>query len=118
MPQALIRAPAGMGADHGLLSILAIISLIAPVGVPILRQTWSRWLYAAPLGITALVFVTLFIEVQKAVARAEDIGGALGGSGGRVMAHQYGPSFTPAVGAYIVLICAIYLATRVFAKES
>ncbi len=103
-----------MTIDHGLLSLLAILCLFAPAAVPFLKQAWARWLNAAPAGFLLLACLAVGSQVQSAASAAGRMGEELGGTAGREMVGQFGPTYSLAVGAYLALICAIYLVTRAF----
>jgi hypothetical protein len=107
----------GMTSDHGLLSLVAVVCLLAPIGVFFMKQAWARWLYGAPMAFFLLASVTILLEFQKVISATENMGDALGGSAGRAMARQAGPSVSPSIGAFLVLLSAIYLLTRIFARQ-
>ncbi len=100
--------------DHGFLSLLAMIALSAPLAVPFLKQVWARWLNAAPIAFLLLAGIAIGSQVHSAASAAGNMGEELAGAAGRQMASQFGPSYSLAVGAYLAIICAIYLVTRAF----
>jgi len=100
--------------DRGFLSLLAIICLLAPLATPFLKQTWARWLNAAPVAFLLLACIVLGRQLQSATAAAGNMGEELGGAAGRELAGQFGPTYSFASGAYLALLCAIYLLTRAF----
>lgn len=101
--------------DHGLLSLLAIVCLFAPIAVPFLKIPLVRWLFIAPLSFVVIALITLYSQVQN-VGRAasQGMGELLGGAAARQMSHEITGMFTPSLGAYLVLICSVYFATRTF----
>ncbi len=101
--------------DHGFLSLLAVVCLLAPLAVPFWQSVWSRWLYAAPLGFCLVTLVALYVQVEK-VGRAatESATSWLGAQAGREMSREITGMFSVQVGAFLVLICAAYLARRAF----
>ena len=104
------QMPSGAGFE----SVLAIACLFAPVAVPFVKQAWARWLNAAPLGFALLTFLVFASEIHSASAATNSMGEAFGGAAGRQMARQFGPHYNVAIGAYLGIACAIYLATRAF----
>jgi hypothetical protein len=100
--------------DHGFFSLLAIICLLAPLSVPFLKQAWAKFLYIAPIGFLLMACVVVGSQLHSAASAAGNIGEELGGRAGREMAGQFGPTYSLAVGTYLVMICAIYLVTRAF----
>lgn len=101
--------------DHGLLSLLALVCLFAPLVVPFLKASWSRWVYTAPLGFVALATITLYAQIQNSVrASSQAMSGLLGNGAAQQMAHEVTGMFTPALGAYVVLLCSLYFAARAF----
>lgn len=107
--------PATMAtSSHGILSLLAL-ALFAPIAVPFLQKAWSRWLYAAPFAFAVIAFASLSYEIEN-VGRAarQAVGGAFGAEAARGMGNPLAGLFSPAVGAFLVLICSIFLLTRAF----
>ncbi len=100
--------------DHGFLSVLAILCLFGPAAMPFLKQAWARWLNAAPLGFVVLAAISVGSEVHKANAAVASVGEELGGAPGGEMARQLGPSYSLGAGAYVAVLCAVYLAARAF----
>jgi len=100
--------------DHGFLSLLAILCLFAPAAMPFLKQAWARWLNAAPLGFVVLAAISVGSAVHKANAAVASVGEAFGGAAGGEMARQLGPSYSLGAGAYVAVLCAVYLAARAF----
>ncbi len=109
-----LDAQTQMPTDHGILSLLAILCLFGPVAVPFLKQAWARWLNAAPLGFVVLAAISVGSVIRSTNAAMANVGEAFGGAGGREMARQFGPSYSLGVGAYLAVICAVYLAVRAF----
>jgi hypothetical protein len=99
--------------NHGILSLLAL-ALFAPLAVPFVQKAWSRWLYAAPFAFALIAFASVYYEIQntgRAASRAvTDVFGAnaLPRGFGNPMAGMY----SPAIGAFLVLLCAVYLLVR------
>jgi hypothetical protein len=106
-----------MPTDHGILSLIAILCLLAPAAVPFLKQTWARWLNTAPLAFLVLAAISVGSTIHSATAAVGNMGEELGGVAGRQMAGQFGPSYSVGVGVYLAMICAVYLATRAFKHE-
>ncbi|WP_263376049.1 hypothetical protein [Granulicella aggregans] len=100
--------------DRGFLSLLAIVCLLAPLAIPFLKQTWARWLNAAPVAFLLVACIVVDSQMHSAASAAGNMGEELGGAAGREMAGQFGLTYSLAVGAYLALICAIYLLTRAF----
>ena len=109
-----LDAQTQMPTDHGFLSLLAIVCLLAPVAVPFLKQAWARWLYAAPLAFAVLAALSIGSAIHSANAAVASVGQAFGGAAGGEMARQFGPSYSLTLGAYLAVICAVYLASRAF----
>ena len=108
-----LNVSSGMASDHGFLSLLAVVCLFAPLAVPFWKSVWSRWLYAAPLGFCFLTLVTIYVEVQKlGRAATESAASWLGAQAATEMSRQVAGMISVQVGAFLVLICAGYLATR------
>jgi hypothetical protein len=104
--------------DHGLLSWLAVICLLAPLAVPFMKQAWSRWLYAAPLAFSVMAVAAISTAVHNVGQQATGtIGGLLGGEAAREMSRQMSGMFSISFGAYSVLLCSIYLLTRAFSSK-
>ncbi len=100
---------------HGFLGLLALLCLFAPLAVPFLKQRWSRWLYVAPLGFTAVAPVTLYFQIENAGhAARESAGDLLGAAAAREMTNQVAGMFHIGIGVFVVAICALYLASRSF----
>lgn len=99
--------------DHGLLSLLAVAGLLAPLAVPFVRHWWARWLYAGPLVFCAAAIASLWYEIDS-VGRAaqQQIGAVFGAQAVRGIANPADGLFHPAVGAFAVLLCAGYLARQ------
>jgi hypothetical protein len=106
-----------MTTDHGLLSVLAILCLFAPAAVPFLKQAWAGWLNAAPAAFLLLACIAVGSQLHSAASAAGRMGEELGGAAGREMVGQFGPTYSLGAGAYLALICAIYLATRAFKRN-
>ena len=102
--------------DHGLLSLLGLICLLAPIAVPFLKQAWAKWLNATPLAFATLACITIGSQMHSAASAVANMGQELGGTAGREMVNQFGPSYSLGVGAYIAILCASYLASRAFRK--
>lgn len=103
-----------MTTDHGLLSVLGLIFVLAPIVPPFLKQVWAKWLNAAPLAFAVLACITVGSQMHSAASAVGNMGQELGGAAGREMANQFGPVYSLGAGAYIALLCAIYLASLAF----
>ena len=103
-----------MTTAHGVLSLLAILCLLAPIAAPFLKQAWARWLYAAPLSFVVLACIAIASQLRSSASAAGNMAQELGGTAAREMVNQLGPSYSLAPGSYIAIICAIYLSTRAF----
>ncbi len=106
-----------MTTDHGLLSVMAILCLFAPAAVPFLKQAWAGWLNAAPAAFLLLACIAVGSQLHSAASAAGRMGEELGGAAGREMVGQFGPTYSLGAGAYLALICAIYLVTRAFKRN-
>ena len=114
---AIAYDPATTQISHGLPNLVALVCLLAPVATRFLAQGWARWLYAAPLAFAVLACVTVASEVQNAGhAASSAIGDVFGGQAARAMSRQMTGGYSSAVGAYLVILCAIYLVTRAFRR--
>jgi hypothetical protein len=101
--------------DHGLLSLLAVACLVAPLVVPFVKQGWSRWLYAAPFAFTILAVVAISTTIHHIGQQAAGtIGGVLGSEAASQVNRQVSGMFSISFGAYGVLLCSIYLLARAF----
>jgi hypothetical protein len=101
--------------DHGLLSLLAVLCLFAPLAVPFVKQAWSRWLYAAPFAFAILAVGAISTAIHNIGQHAAGtIGGALGSEAAREVGRQMSGMFSMSFGAYGVLLSSIYLLTRAF----
>lgn len=105
--------------NHGLLSLLAI-ALFAPIAVPFLHKAWSRWLYAAPFCFAVVALISVYYEIQNTGKAARQAVGDIFGAGAAAgqSANPMAGMFSPAVGAFLVLICSIFLVTRMFRHDS
>ncbi len=100
--------------DPGVLGLLAIPCLLAPLVVPLLKFSWSRWLYAAPLGFAVLASVTLYMRFERDSPLAgQNVQGLLGGATTNQLGNQGVGIVSVNVGAYLLLICALYFAKRI-----
>ena len=100
--------------NHGILSLLAL-ALFAPLAVPFIQKAWARWLYSAPLVFTAIAFVSVFYEIQNVGREArEAVGNAFGAEAVRGFGNPMAGMFSPSFGAFLVLLCSIYMLTRAF----
>jgi hypothetical protein len=98
---------------HGFLSLLCLLCLFAPLAVPFLKQWWSRWLYVAPLGFTVLALITVYFQIQNAGhAARESASDLFGSAAAREMTNQVAGMFHIGMGVFVVVICALYLASR------
>jgi len=98
---------------HGLLSLLCT-ALFAPMAAPFVRKPWARWLYGAPLGFVLLVVAEVLWQISNAGASIHAASGGLMpdevvGEIGRQAAGMLHVS----LGAYLVLGCSVYLASRI-----
>jgi hypothetical protein len=101
--------------DHGLLSLIAIVFLFAPLAASFLQKPWARFLYLAPLAFVVLAFLTIFMQIQNAShAATQAAGDLLGGAAARQVGSGISEMIHVDLGAYLVIVCAIYLATRTF----
>ncbi len=99
--------------EHGFLSLVALLCLFAPLAVPFIRQTWSRWLYAAPLGFTVLAPVSVYFQLESAGHAARQSAGDLFGvATAREMTSQADGLLHIGIGAFVVTTCALYLASK------
>jgi hypothetical protein len=104
--------------DHGLLSLLAVLCLLAPFGVPFLRQRWSRWLNAAPLAFVVLAVFTITTEIHSIGSAASgQMGAILGREAARAMSRAVSGMFSMSFGGYGVVLCSIYLLTRALQRR-
>jgi hypothetical protein len=72
-------------------------------------------LNAAPLGFSVIAFGVLASRIDGATrAASSDMGELLGSAAGRAMGQQVSGMFHVAIGAYLVLLCSLYLLTRAF----
>lgn len=98
--------------NHGILGFLAL-ALFAPLVVPFVQKTWSRWLYAAPFAFSVVALCCVYYEIQNAGRAArEAVGGVFGADAVRSFGNPMEGMFSPAFGAFLVLLCSIYLLTR------
>lgn len=105
--------------SHGFLSLLAILCLLAPLAVPLLKQTWARWLNAAPFAFSLLAVVTLSIQIHSiGNAASGQIGAVFGAEAAHTMSREMNGMFSMSIGAYGVLLCSIYLLTRALRKSA
>lgn len=99
--------------DRGLLSVLAIACIFAPLAAPFLRQAWARWLYVAPLAFCLLALVAVWIEIHNA---ANEIAANMAGFGNHnaamAAANEFSGAFSIRMGAYLVLLFSLAIATR------
>lgn len=104
--------------DRGLLSLLAVVCLFAPVAVPFMQQTWARWLNAAPLVFCVIATAGMTLEIQRFFS---EMTGAMGGLGGREAANEAAQQFSHLLsirmGVYLVIVFAIALAWRARASR-
>ena len=97
--------------DWGILSLLAIACLFIPFGIPFLRPAWARWLYAAPITFAVIYFVTIYHEVNsQAQAGIAAVGAAFGSNAVKMAGAQNSEMVTFAIGAYLVILCSLFLA--------
>jgi hypothetical protein len=103
--------------NHGFLSLLAL-GLFAPLAVPLFRRVWSRWLYAAPFGFACIAAVSLSLEIANTSRAASQVAGSLFGerTDGQFASPAAG-MFSPGIGAFLVLICSLYLLSRTFRSD-
>jgi hypothetical protein len=98
---------------HGFLSLLCVLCLFAPLAVPFLKQWWSRWLYAAPLGFMIFALIAVYFQIENAGhAARESAGDLFGADAAREMTNQVAAMFHIGMGVFVVAICALYLASR------
>ena len=112
-----------MGAnDHGLLSLLAIVGLFAPMAVPFVQKRWARWLYCGPLAFSVIALVTLYLQISSATrAVSRSVGDAFGSQAGQFAneaVHGVTSMYHVSVGVFVVLLCAGYLASWSFKDQS
>ena len=99
--------------DHGILSLLAIVGLLAPLAVTFVKNAWARWLFAAPLLFSILAVMTIVWEIESAGRTASNAAGDVFGSEvARQVSNSLGQMLHIGIGAYLVFLCAVFLATR------
>lgn len=105
--------------NHGLLSLLAVLCLLAPLAVPFVKQAWSRWLDAAPFGFAVIAVMTIMTEIRDIGHQASGpMGEILGNEAARAMSREVTGMFSISFGAFGVLLCSIYLLTRALRSPS
>lgn len=104
--------------DRGLLSVLAIVCIFAPLAVPFLKQARARWLYVAPLAFCLLALGTVWVEIHNAANEiAVNIAGFGSHNAAMAAANEFSGAFSIRMGAYLVLLFSLALATRMRAHS-
>ena len=105
--------------DRGSLSSMALVCLTAPLAAALVKSPWSRWLYTAPLAFTLLASATVALEIRHAgQAASQGVAAVLGEVAASQMTHEVTDMFTIGIGAYLVLLCSAYLASRTLKARS
>jgi hypothetical protein len=105
--------------DHGFLSLMAVLCLLAPLAVPLVKQSWARWLNAAPLVFTLLAIFAVASEIRNVgSAASQQMGSFFGAEAARAMSRETSGMFSLSFGAYGVLLCSIFLLTRSFKQRT
>jgi predicted MFS family arabinose efflux permease len=64
-----------------------------------------------------LAAISVGSAIHSANAAVRSVDEAFGGVAGGEMVRQFGPSYSLGIGAYLAMICAVYLAWRAFKNE-
>lgn len=113
--EAVSFEPARMGASGlGLLNLLALVCLFAPLAVTFVKASWKRWLYVAPFAFLFLATLTLTMRIASVGHAATQAMGDVFGGAARQIGNPIAGMFSAGMGAYLALLCSLYLLTRAF----
>jgi hypothetical protein len=96
--------------SHGVLSMVVIVGIVAPIAASFLRQRWARFLYAAPLACVVLAWFTIQngLDQVNAAMRQQAAGG---------IALAVG-QMSPAYGTFVIGLASLVLAACIFKSSA
>jgi pSer/pThr/pTyr-binding forkhead associated (FHA) protein len=100
--------------SHGLGSLLGLAALAAPFAVPFMKDARGKYLYAAPLVFLGLVVLKLFWDFRGVLSLLDDGKGKndFAGAVADGIAQAILNTVSLELGAPLLLICSLVLATR------
>ncbi len=94
--------------DHGILSLVALIGMFAPLAGPFLSTPWRRWLNGGPWLVLLLTAASLLFASGKMMHEASEFGAGAGSE----MAQGVLSMISPQFGLWVWLGASLYLAYK------
>jgi len=90
----------------GLLNLVVIAGILAPIAASFIRQRWARYLYAAPLACLLVAWIAIEYDFSEAVA------------GAGIAARMTGIQLVPEYGTFLAALASVVVAVRVLRRKA